>query len=105
MFEKIYRIAVIVFLAAILGIQSYSQFKPQPKPTEACTNAIENVNTVATKVQTVLEASLEQYEGDVYKKADNINQQIFMVGEYNYIIQTNLLQLQLALSRYQTACQ
>lgn len=105
MFEKIYRAAVVLLLAAILGIQAYAQFKPQPKPTEACVNAIQEAHTTATKVQIVLDKTFEQYESDVYKKADNINQQIFMVSEYNYIIQTNLIQLQLALIEYQTACQ
>lgn len=93
MSEKLYRISVIVVLVLILAVQAYAQFKPQPKLSEACTTAMQEAQAVSNNISTFLRTDLDLYQKSAYKNAENINQQNFMAGEFNYLATYNLNEL------------
>lgn len=107
MSDKLYRILVTVLLAGIFVLLAYEQFKPAPvvsAPSEACQNAIRLADVALTKHQTLLAKLPDTYQSDVYDRADNINQQILLAIENQFILTLDAANLQAALAKIQLYC-
>lgn len=104
MSEKLYRILVTALLAAILALQAYAQFKPAPVPAEACEDALRLANVALAKHQELITNIPDAYDKAVYDLAENINQQILLSGEQQFILLLNAANLNASFARVQLAC-
>jgi hypothetical protein len=85
MFEKIYRIAVILLLVVAVAILGYGQLL-KPSTPSGCKDAIAKAETVTNSQASIISGLQSDYETAVYNTAsvDNINKQIFMANEYEF---------------------
>jgi hypothetical protein len=102
MFEKLYRIAIVLLLVVIAGAQVVPFFAPPPP--EVCTDALNRAAGAATAAEKYLDGALENYDTAAYTRADNINQQIFMAGEQSVMLQHVTALLLESLLRVEIAC-
>ena len=78
MSDKAYRLSGVILLTRILEV--FGQFY-KPSPSEACLTAIEATAGVATFIQRALEGLPDEYQAEVYDRADHKNQQMFLSNE------------------------
>ena len=104
MSDKLYRVLVTLLLLAILALQAYAQFKPVPAVDPACTEAIKKAKETLAQHQTLLNNLPDSYQGDVYERAENINQQLLLANENLFILQLDAATLQAALAKVQVYC-
>ena len=91
-------------LIGIIAVVLLNLVLPQAKikQSEECSQALEIARRVSEGSDVQL---LETYIDDVYRSGvNNINQQMFCVGEYQYMALEKLLLYQEALSRVVTEC-
>ena len=108
MSDKLYRILVTVLLAGIFGLLAYEQFKPAPvvpAPSEACEDAIRLADVALAKHQALLTNLPDSYQNDVYDRAENINQQLLLSAENQFILTLDAATLQAALAKIQLYCE
>lgn len=103
MSDKLYRILVIVLLAGILGVQIFAAVSP-PRPTEECLIALDDAASAATTARGMIDAADELYQSEVYERAENINQQLFLSNEQIFFLLTHLGDLEHASLRVQVTC-
>jgi hypothetical protein len=103
MSDKLYRIAVILLLAGILGLLAYGLFKPSL--TDECREAILDSKHEASVARSDISSLMNNYESEVYDRADNINQQLFLATEHIFLLHTKIAGLLDASTRVQFACQ
>lgn len=99
-FAKIYQPAILVLLASILIMQIVSLVSGGI--SKECETAIASARTVIASQPLNMVAD---YKSAAYDKAENINQQIFISNEYNFLTLQELNQQQQALLKISSACQ
>lgn len=87
----------LVLITALLGALAYSALVPQV--SAQCLAAIEAANSLPTTGDI-----LSEYNTAAYERAENINQQIFMTGEYQVMLLAIISEQQSALVNMTTAC-
>lgn len=104
MSDKIYRLSVVVLLFLILAVQAFGQFY-KPTPSEACLEALAQLNGVSKFMQSALEQLPDEYQAEVYDRADNINQQIFLSNEQTFRVLTHVGTMQQTALNVQAVCE
>jgi hypothetical protein len=96
-FEKVL-LGIIAILLFILVVMQFYQPGPSAECLEARTNAVSLGNSSLY--------FLDSYEDMVYgSQVENINQQIFLVNEYQYLATEKLLLYQQAILEIATECE
>jgi hypothetical protein len=86
-FDKLYRITVILLLISIFGVQVWAQVNT-PQPTDECLEAIRHAKAANSLLDKTLDKIDGAYDSEVYDRADNINQQIFLSNEFIFRVLT-----------------
>ena len=103
MAEKAYRIAVLVLLAGLLGVQLW-QMRTKP-PNEACDRALESAaGALRTTSQTISDVA-STYEEAVYRNAEDMEERMFRVAEYQFWTQQAIGQQNSAILAILAACE
>lgn len=101
MMTKIFRPALLVLLSGILILQIVS-LAASGKSSE-CKAALEYAQTLSTTMAG--ESLVTDYQESVYSKAENINQQLFLSNEFNFLTLQKIQLQQAALLNISAACQ
>lgn len=101
MMAKIFRPALLALLAGILILQIIG-LAASGKSSE-CKAALEYAQTLSETMATDSLAS--DYQSAVYSKAENINQQLFLSNEFNFLTLQKIQLQQAALLSISAACQ
>ncbi|MCW5888497.1 MAG: hypothetical protein KIT07_10280 [Anaerolineales bacterium] len=99
--EKVYRVLVVVLLAAILAVQ----FLPKDQISEGCAEAVAGGRAIVDRNATRLGNLLDEYQNAAYTEAENINHQIFFANEFQVIALVIISQQNAALLDVIASCQ
>lgn len=102
MFEKIYRVLVIILLSGVMGMQALSQLNALPSAD--CRAALDEAAKIVNFAESQFNGDLDDYKKAAYDKAENINQQIFISNEYTFLSQHVTGMIEQSLLRVQVAC-
>lgn len=86
----------LVLITAMLGALTYFALQPAP----ACKNAIE----AAKDFPTLPASIMDDYNTDIFTKAENINQQIYRSNEYQFTVLALLAKQNEVLLQLSLAC-
>jgi hypothetical protein len=85
MFEKIYRISVLILLIVIVAILGYGQLV-SPSTPSGCKNAIAKAEVITNNQSSIITGMQNDFSTAVYDtpSVDNIYKQIFTANEYEF---------------------
>jgi len=96
---KIFRPAILLLLVAILVMQVVSL--TSTTTSADCKAAIETASAASADLPSLT----SEYESGVYGRAENINQQILLANEFNFLALQQITLQQQALLLVTSACQ